>query len=155
MRHRPTLFVEDALPGDDVVLDVADAFGGLLADAVGQVLLEERAHFLAERVFFRCEAKVHGVSPSSCAGLTRASIASRWSHFSWIAGSSPAMTIKSVNLEQPRRAHAAADAHGDDRMPGAAPLAFDQDMPRHARPAHTERMADGDRATVHVYPLHP
>src|SRR6185369_7964400 len=76
--------------------------------------------------------------------------------FRWIAGSSPAMTpdANSVNLEQPRRAHPAADAHGDDRMPGAAPLAFDQDMPRHARAAHAERMADGDRATVHVELLH-
>src|SRR6185295_280065 len=41
VRHRPAFLVEDALPGDDVFLDVADALGGLLADAVRQVLLEE------------------------------------------------------------------------------------------------------------------
>jgi hypothetical protein len=33
-----------------------------LADVVRQVGLEERAHFVAERVFFRREAKVHGPS---------------------------------------------------------------------------------------------
>src|SRR6188508_2245457 len=44
VRHRPALLVQDALPGDDVVLDVADALRGLLADAVRQVLLEECTH---------------------------------------------------------------------------------------------------------------
>src|ERR1043165_1766658 len=84
VRRRPALLVEDALPGDDVVLDVADAFGRLPADALGQVLLEEGAAFLAERVFVRRKTKVHDALPAL------------------------------VNLEQSRRAHAAADAHRDD-----------------------------------------
>src|SRR5262245_1186674 len=63
------------------------------------------------------------------------------------------MTSSSVNLEQSRRAHAAADAHGDDRVLRAAPLAFDQDVAGHARAAHTERMSDRDRAPVHVEPV--
>ena len=36
------------------------------------------------------------------------------------------------------------------RVLRAAPLAFDQDMAGHARAAHAERMADRDRAAVHV-----
>src|SRR2546423_516195 len=83
VRRSPALFVEDALPGDNVVLHVADALGGLLADAVRQVVIEERAHLVAKGVLFRCEAKVHGFPPASWAGLTRASIAARWSHFTW------------------------------------------------------------------------
>src|SRR5882724_10467217 len=59
-----------------------------------------------------------------------------------------------MNLEQPRRPHAAADAHGDDRVPGAAPLAFDQDMPGHARAAHAERVADRDRAAIDIELVH-
>jgi hypothetical protein len=37
------------------------------------------------------------------------------------------------NLEQPRRALSAADAHGDDDIFRAAPLAFDQRVAGHAR----------------------
>src|SRR5438034_6699603 len=59
-----------------------------------------------------------------------------------------------VNLKQPRRAHAAADAHRDDRMLGAATLAFDQDMPGHARAAHAERVTDRDRAAVDIELVH-
>src|SRR5438270_13711275 len=60
----------------------------------------------------------------------------------------------SMNPEQPRRAHAAADAHGDDRMLRAAPLTLDQDVAGHARPAHAERMPDGDRAAIYVEFVH-
>src|SRR5205085_10388980 len=60
----------------------------------------------------------------------------------------------SMNLKQPRRAHAAADAHGDHGVLGTAPLALDQDVAAHARTAHAERMADRDRAAVHVELLH-
>src|SRR5947209_19140335 len=58
-----------------------------------------------------------------------------------------------VNLEQPRGAHAAADAHRHDGMLCAAALALDQNMAGHARPAHAERMPNGDRAAVHVQVL--
>src|SRR5688572_8588667 len=107
-------------------------FGGLLANAIRQVGLEERTHFVAERVFFRCEAKVHGLF------LALVARSSRYSFF------------ELVDLEQSRRAHTAADAHGDDRVLGAAPAALDQDMASHARAAHAERVADRDRAAVHV-----
>src|SRR5258707_11747337 len=55
-----------------------------------------------------------------------------------------------IYLEQPRRAHAAADAHGHDRASGAAAPSFDQDMTGHARTAHAERMADRDRSAVDI-----
>src|SRR5579883_1216352 len=56
-------------------------------------------------------------------------------------------------LEQPRRTHAAADAHGDDGAPGAAAPSFDQDMAGQARSAHAKGMADRDRAAVDVETL--
>ncbi len=37
----------------------------------------------------------------------------------------------SVDLEQARRAHAAADAHGHHAVFGTAPLALDEDMAGH------------------------
>src|SRR5205814_1227263 len=123
MRHRPASSVEDALPGDDVVLDVADALRGLLADAVREVLLEERAHFLAERVFLGREAKVHGwlLSLTRHSGAPRSgepgihnpspidvALASCHSPFRGYGSRAPlrgpGMTT-SMNLKQPRRAH--------------------------------------------------
>src|SRR6266536_5139911 len=59
----------------------------------------------------------------------------------------------SINLEQSGCAHAAADAHGDDAVLGAAPLALDQDVAGHARPRHAVGMADGDGAAVDVEAL--
>src|SRR6266446_6591245 len=56
----------------------------------------------------------------------------------------------SVHLEQSRRPHAAADAHGDDGAPGAAAPSFDQDMAGHTRSAHAKGMADRDRAAVDI-----
>src|SRR5260370_9745634 len=56
-------------------------------------------------------------------------------------------------LEQPRRPHAAADAHGDDGALGAAPPSFDQDMAGHARSPHAKGMTDRDRAAVHIEPF--
>src|SRR5262245_6752089 len=55
-----------------------------------------------------------------------------------------------IYLEQPRRAHAAADAHGDDRTLCAAAPSFDQDMASHARSAHAKGMADRNRAAVDI-----
>src|SRR5690606_5678228 len=57
---------------------------------------------------------------------------------------------RSENLEQPRGAHAATDAHRHDDVLGAAPLAFHQHMPRQASTRHAEGMADRDRAAVDV-----
>src|SRR5467141_3091653 len=53
-----------------------------------------------------------------------------------------------VYLEQRRRPHAAADAHGDDGTPDATAPPFDEDVAGHARSAHAKRMADRDRAAV-------
>src|SRR2546423_9379231 len=59
----------------------------------------------------------------------------------------------SVYFKQTGRPHAAADAHGDDGLAGAAPAALDQDMAGHARAAHAIRVADRDGAAVHVEPF--
>jgi hypothetical protein len=57
------------------------------------------------------------------------------------------------NLEQSGRAHAAADAHRDDDILGAAALAFDQRRGRSARAGHAVGVADRDRAAVDVEPV--
>src|SRR5262249_3189475 len=80
----------------------------------------ERAHVVAECDFVGREAKVHGAASDL------------------------------VYLEQPRRAHAAADAHGDDGAPGAAAPSFDHDMAGHPRSAHAKGMADRDRGAVDI-----
>ena len=54
------------------------------------------------------------------------------------------------DLEQARAAHAAADAHGDHHVLGAAALAFLQDVAGQARAGHAEGVADGDGAAVDV-----
>ena len=56
----------------------------------------------------------------------------------------------SQHLEQPGRAHAAADAHCDDDLARAAPLALDQRVADHARARHAVGMADRDRAAIDV-----
>src|SRR2546425_191058 len=61
---------------------------------------------------------------------------------------------RSAPLEQSRRAHAAADAHGADDVARAAALALDERVADHARAAHAVRMADGDGAAVDVQFLH-
>src|SRR4051812_543337 len=53
-------------------------------------------------------------------------------------------------LEQSRRAHTAADAHGDDDIFGTAALALDERMASEPRARHPVRMADRDGAAVHV-----
>jgi len=62
-RHRPSLGVEDALPGDDVVLGEVAALDHLGADRRRQRAVEEGAHLRAKCVLFRREAKVHGAAP--------------------------------------------------------------------------------------------
>src|SRR5690349_156836 len=54
------------------------------------------------------------------------------------------------HFEQPRRAHATADAHRDHHVARTEALARDECMTREPLPAHAERMSDGDRATVDV-----
>src|SRR5262249_12095230 len=53
-------------------------------------------------------------------------------------------------LEQPRRAHAAADAHGDDDVLRLAAAAFDQGVAGAACAGHAVGVADRDRAAVDV-----
>src|SRR5277367_1661583 len=55
-----------------------------------------------------------------------------------------------IDLEQPRAALAAADAHGDDAPLGLAAVAFLQDVAGETRAGHAEGMADRDRAAIDV-----
>ena len=55
-----------------------------------------------------------------------------------------------IHLQNDRRAEAAGGARRDERVPSAAPLQLAQHGGDHARPRRRERMADGDRAAVHV-----
>ena len=59
-------------------------------------------------------------------------------------------SLGSGDFEQSRCAHAAADAHRDDDMTRATPLAFDQRVTGHARAAHAVGMADRDCTAVDV-----
>src|SRR6267378_3172478 len=54
------------------------------------------------------------------------------------------------DLKQPGRAHAAADAHRDDDLFGAAPLAFDERVADEPLAGHPVWMSDGNRAAVDV-----
>src|SRR6476661_4771069 len=58
--------------------------------------------------------------------------------------------LSSKNLKQSGSTLAAADAHGDDDILGAAPFALDQGMAGHARAAHAIGVADGDRTTIDI-----
>src|SRR5881396_909714 len=53
-------------------------------------------------------------------------------------------------LEQPGRAHAAADAHGDDAPALLPPAQLVEQRPGHARAGHAVGVADRDRAAVRV-----
>src|SRR5689334_20294211 len=57
---------------------------------------------------------------------------------------------ESEHFEQPRCAHSAADAHGDDHIFDAAAPAFDQRVAGHPRAAHAVGVADRDRPAVDV-----
>src|SRR6266403_3363893 len=61
--------------------------------------------------------------------------------------------MRSEDLEQPRCALSAADAHGNDAVFGATALAFEQEMTGHARARHTVRVADGDCAARNIQPV--
>src|SRR4029077_20270257 len=132
VRHRPALGVEGALPVDHLLLRQTAPFDHLLADRSRQRSLDEGAHVGAEGVLFRREAKVHDallcVCPKSCVSSL-------------------------MYLEQAGAPHAAADAHGDDGVFGAAAAAFDQYVAGHARTAHPVWVADRDRTAVDVQPL--
>src|SRR5262249_50725445 len=52
--------------------------------------------------------------------------------------------------EQPRRTHAAPDAHGDHGVAGLAALALDEGVADQTRAAHAVGVADGDGAAVDV-----
>src|SRR3954451_9669861 len=57
------------------------------------------------------------------------------------------------DFKQPRRPHAAADAHRHHHQLRAAALAFDERVADQARTRHAVGMADRDGAAVHVEPL--
>src|SRR5688572_19433935 len=55
-------------------------------------------------------------------------------------------------FEEGRGSHAAADAQRDEAIARAAPLHLVQQRRRQPRPAAAERMAERDRAAIHVQP---
>ena len=59
----------------------------------------------------------------------------------------------SEHVEEPGRAHAAADAHRDDDVPDAAAPSLEQRVPDKPRAAHAVGVADRDRAAVDVEPV--
>src|ERR1043165_8028154 len=65
----------------------------------------------------------------------------------------PAQTIELHDFEEPRGAHAAADAHRDHREFRTAPFALDQRVPGEPRAGHAVWMAERDRPAVHVEPV--
>src|SRR3954453_11410315 len=89
----------------------------------------------------RCPAKAIVVrAPNSCCGV-------------WVpafAGTTVTGPELLQHLKKPCGAHAAADAHGDDRILRLAAAAFDQSVAGEARARHAVGMADRDRAAVDV-----
>src|SRR5947209_3717352 len=57
------------------------------------------------------------------------------------------------DLEEPGRAHAAADAHRDDDITNSAALTFDQRVTDHARAGHPVRMTNRNGAAVDIVTL--
>src|SRR3712207_7393942 len=54
---------------------------------------------------------------------------------------------RASDLEQSRSAHAPADAHGHDHVPGASPPSLEQRVPDHAGPAHAVRMGSEEHTS--------
>src|SRR3954470_11883213 len=85
----------------------------------------------------RCLAKAIVVrAPHSCCGV-------------WVPAFAGTTQLLQ-HLKKPRRAHAAADAHGDDRILRLAAAAFDQSVAGEARARHAVGMAHRDRAAIDV-----
>ena len=59
----------------------------------------------------------------------------------------------SEHFEQPSRAHAAADAHGDDDVPDFPAPSLDQRVPDEPCATHAVWVANRDRATVDIEPV--
>src|SRR3954468_7003141 len=59
------------------------------------------------------------------------------------------------DFKKSRRAHAAANAHGNDAKFGLAAAAFDQQMARHPGAGHAIGMGCGKGATIHVQSVVP
>src|SRR5450432_3945235 len=64
------------------------------------------------------------------------------------------LLVVSCHLEQARRPHATADAHGDDHVLDAPSLALDERVPDHASAGHAEGVTDGDCTTIDVEAIH-
>src|SRR5688500_1237520 len=60
---------------------------------------------------------------------------------------------RSDNLDKPRRAHAAADAHRAHRQTRVPAFALDQGVTRESGARHAVWVSERDRATVHVEPV--
>src|SRR5690554_6887369 len=90
---------------------------------------------------FRPSSRGFGVAPSA----SRMKVISPPS-----LGATPDKQRWSDDLEQARRAHAAADAHRHDHVLGAATPALEQRVAGHPRPRHAVGVSDRDGAAVHV-----
>src|SRR2546428_13379857 len=77
------------------------------------------------------------------------------SFLAFLEGAFPEATFIALvrRLEQPGRAHAASDAHGDEPPALLAPTQLVEQRPDHAAAGHAVGVADRDRAAVRVETL--
>src|ERR1700738_1521598 len=61
MRNAPALLVQDAPPGDHLILGQMTAFLQLLPRRRRHVVPEESPHFLTKRHFFLAESEIHRI----------------------------------------------------------------------------------------------
>src|SRR5216684_3491010 len=93
------------------------------------------------------------VPTSSITLYTLSAIAGSFPVFLEVVFLAAAFIALAGRLEQPGRAHAAADAHGDDAPALLPAMQLVQQRAGHPAPGHAVRVADGDRAAVRVEPL--
>src|SRR2546422_9636464 len=90
------------------------------------------------------------VPTSSITLYTLSAIAGSFPVFLEVVFLAAAFIALARRLEQPGRAHAAADAHGDDAPALLPPAQLVEQRPGHARAGHAVGVADRDRAAVRV-----
>src|SRR5271167_5082893 len=61
VRHAPALLVQDAPPGDHLVLGKVTAFDHLLTRRGWHIVTKERTHLVTKRDFFFGESEIHRI----------------------------------------------------------------------------------------------
>src|SRR5690606_23737586 len=115
---QPALFAQDLVPANVIVPGKALVALNLGGDIGRQLLAQKLPHFFPKGLLFGAVVQFH---------LSTLSLPLRSDHF-----------------EQTGSALAAADAHGDHHVLGAATLAFNQGVAGQPRASHAVWMADGD-----------